>query len=69
VLDKILRRPDVEVTTGLKRSSIYSEMAAGRSPMPIKLGRHAVGWLESEIAEWKRARLAEREIRHHRHAT
>jgi prophage regulatory protein len=63
VSDKILRRPAVEAATGLKRSSIYSEMAAGRFPLPIKLGKHAVGWLEEEIQGWKRARLAEREAR------
>jgi prophage regulatory protein len=61
--DRILRRPAVEFATGLKRSSIYSEMTAGRFPLPIKLGRHAVGWIEEEILAWKRERLAERKAR------
>jgi prophage regulatory protein len=64
VSDTILRRPAVERTTGLKRSSIYSEMAAGRFPLPIKLGKHAVGWIEEEILKWKQQRIAERDAKH-----
>jgi prophage regulatory protein len=57
----VLRRPEVENVTGLRRSSIYEEMAAGRFPLPIKIGRRAVGWIEGEIIAWKERRLAERD--------
>lgn len=51
--EQILRLPRVEERTGLSRSSIYSHMAAGSFPRPIRLaGGNAVGWLESEIQAW-----------------
>ncbi len=57
---KILRRPAVEATTGLSRSTIYQHMQAGIFPKPIRLGPKAVGWLESEVLAWIEARTAER---------
>lgn len=56
----ILRRPLVEQKTGLGRSFIYSEMAAGRFPRPVPLGPKAVGWIESEIDDWISQRIAAR---------
>ena len=29
----------------------------GRFPWPVSLGVHAVGWIESEVDEWMRARI------------
>ena len=49
---RILRLPDVENTTGLKRSSIYSYIKDGRFPKPVPLGTRAVGWLQSDIENW-----------------
>ncbi len=59
---KILRRPAVEATTGLSRSTIYQHMQAGTFPKPIRLGAKlgAVGWLESEVVAWIKARTDER---------
>ena len=50
--DKHLRRPAVQDLTGLSRSTIYSMMAKGAFPRPIKLTAKAVAWRESAIAEW-----------------
>lgn len=50
--ERILRRPEVERLTGLSRTSIYSAMAEGNFPKPIKLGKRAVGWTESSINSW-----------------
>jgi prophage regulatory protein len=58
---KILRRPAVEATTGLSRSTIYQHMQAGTFPKPIRLGAKAVGWLESEVVAWIMARTDERD--------
>lgn len=58
---RILRRPQVEEKTGLGRSFIYSEMAAGRFPKAVALGPKAVGWLENEIDDWIARRVAERD--------
>jgi len=55
--DQILRRRAVENYTGLSRSTIYAMMAEGAFPRPVKIGRRAVGWRESDIAAW----LAERQ--------
>lgn len=59
-LERFLRRPDVEIATGLSRSTIYDKMAVGEFPKPVPLSGGAVGWLESEIAVWQQARIAER---------
>ena len=61
MLDKILRRPEVEQCTGLSRSSIYNGIAANTFPRPIPLGEKAVGWLESEITAWQKARIEARD--------
>jgi prophage regulatory protein len=56
MLERILRRPDVEDRTGLSRSTIYAMMAEGQFPRPIKLGKRAVGWPESAITRWLESR-------------
>jgi prophage regulatory protein len=55
-----LRRQAVEARTGLSRSSIYDRIAAGEFPKPVPLGGRSVGWVEAEIREWQKARIAER---------
>ncbi len=56
--EQILRRPAVEAWTGLSRSTIYAMMAEGRFPKPVRLGKRAVGWTESALAEWLESRIA-----------
>lgn len=63
----ILRRKQVEVKTGLSRSSIYARMRSNRPneydptfPKPIQIGKKAVGWIETEIDEWLSAQAAKR---------
>ena len=48
----VLRRRQVEMRTGLARSSIYALIADGQFPAPIRLSAHTVGWLEHEINDW-----------------
>jgi prophage regulatory protein len=60
-MERILRRPEVEAATGLPRSSIYERMSAGTFPKPVPLGGRSVGWLEPEIIEWQKQRIAERD--------
>ena len=59
--DRICRLPDVKAQTGLSRSTLYSLMAQGRFPKPIKLGERAVGWTEAEISAWLESRIAARD--------
>lgn len=56
--DKHLRRPEVEALTGLSRSTIYSMMAKGEFPRPVRLAARAIGWPESKITQWLESRDA-----------
>ena len=57
VLQAILRRKQVEATTGLSRSSLYAMVNDGKFPKPIKLGKRASGWLQSEVQDFIQARV------------
>ena len=48
----LLRRNIVEKRTGLARSTIYSMMQEGNFPRPLRVGKRAVRWLETDIAEF-----------------
>ncbi len=56
---RFLRLPEVMARTGLSRSTIYVRLDQGRFPSPVSLGGRAVGWIEAEIDEWMRNRIAE----------
>ena len=56
--EQILRRPAVEARTGLSRSTIYAMMAEGTFPKPVRLGKRAVGWMESTISAWLESRVS-----------
>ena len=62
-LQNILRRRRVEKVTGNSRSQIYNLMAQGKFPPSISIGGRAVGWIESEIEEYQKARIEERMIK------
>ena len=55
---RFLRLPEVMARTGLSRSTIYVRLDEGRFPPPVSLGARAVGWIESEVDEWMRERIA-----------
>jgi len=50
--DRLLRLPEVLRLTGLSRSTLYRKIKAGEFPRPVKLGKRAVGWRESEVIAW-----------------
>ena len=54
----ISRLPKVQARTGLPKSSIYALIARGDFPKPIKIGRRAVGWLDSDIDAWIEAQVS-----------
>ena len=56
---RILRWPEVEARTGLSRSTIYRWRRAGRFPPAVVMGARTVGWIESDVDAWIRARTAE----------
>ena len=63
--ERLLRLPDVEARTGLKKSAIYAGMKAGTFPSCVKLGPRAAAWPLSEIESWiaQRIRMSQRSIR------
>jgi prophage regulatory protein len=57
--ERLLRLPDVEALTGLKKSSIYVAMRRGEFPQPVKLSRRAVCWPLSTVQGWIAGRIAQ----------
>ena len=55
---RFLRLPEVLARTGLSRSTIYVRLDQGSFPRPVSLGGRAVGWIETEVDEWIRERIA-----------
>lgn len=56
--ERMLRLPEVESLTGLKKSSIYAGMKADPQTFPhcVRLSARAVAWRESDIATWQAQR-------------
>jgi prophage regulatory protein len=57
--DRLLRLPDVEATTGLKKSSIYSLMKRGEFPRCVALTARCVAWPESRVLQYVQDRIAQ----------
>jgi prophage regulatory protein len=60
-LQKVYRLKAVEAFTGKKRSALYSDIAQGKFPKPLRVGERAVAWLEQDLLEWQRRRIARRD--------
>jgi len=60
--ERLLRIPEVEARTGLKKSAIYAGIRAGTFPKCIKLGQRSAAWPLSAIEAWiaERIRAAQR---------
>jgi prophage regulatory protein len=56
--DRLLRLPEVERLTGLRKSAIYDQMQKGAFPTSVKCGTRAAMWSELAIQSWIAARLA-----------
>jgi len=55
--DRLLRLPDVEAITGLRKSSVYALMRAGKFPKNVVVTRRLSAWSESSILLWVQARI------------
>lgn len=58
---RFMRLREVLKETGKSRSRLYDEVKKGEFPKPVKIGKHAVAWLETEISNWQRDRIADRD--------
>ncbi len=52
MVNRLLRRPEVEKLTGLSRGTLYTKMNEGTFPRPRRIGRRAVAWTGAEIEHW-----------------
>ena len=50
--DRLLRLPEVQRLTGLRRSAIYEQMQKGVFPRSVKAGLRAATWSEAAIQTW-----------------
>jgi prophage regulatory protein len=48
---KLLRLPAVTARVGMRRTSIYALIKAGKFPSPVKIGK-ASAWVDDEITQW-----------------
>ena len=55
---RFLRRQEVELTTGLPRSTLWQYVSENRFPKPFHLSPRVVVWLESEVQAWMQERIA-----------
>lgn len=58
---RIILRKKLPEYTGYSVVHCYRLIKAGCMPKPVRLGRNRVGWLESELAEWLAAKVAQRD--------
>jgi prophage regulatory protein len=49
----------VEEETGLKKSTIYGLVRAGKFPAPLRITRRLSTWSSIAVADWVQARIAE----------
>ena len=59
---KLLRLPEVCSRVGMRRTSIYALIGAGRFPPPVKVGG-ASAWVDLEITRWIESLVASRDAR------
>ncbi len=58
---RIIRRRELREKVGYSAAHIDRLEKAGDFPKRVVLGPGAVGWLESDVNSWIRARVAERD--------
>ena len=56
--DRLIRLPDVESLTGLKKSTIYLLMKRGEFPRCVQVTARCVAWPESKVLSFVQERIA-----------
>ena len=57
--DRLLRLPDVEAATGLKKSTIYLLMKRREFVPCVHVTTRCVAWPESRVLQWVQDRIAQ----------
>lgn len=58
---KVLKLKAVIEKTTLCHSTIYKLIAEGKFPKPIDLTGRAVGWVDSEVDDWIKGKIIDRD--------
>lgn len=61
--NKLIRIKQVQLITSLSKSYIYQLCNLGKFPKPVQLikGGTGVAWVESEISNWVKSRISNRD--------
>ena len=59
--DRLLRLPEVEQITGLKKSSVYMLMKRGEFVRCVHVTARCVAWPESRVLQWVQDRISQAE--------
>ncbi len=55
--DRLLRLPEVEAASGLKKSTVYLLMKRGEFPHCVRVTPRCVAWPESAVLQWVQDRI------------
>lgn len=59
--DRLLRLPEIEQATGLKKSTLYLLMKRGQFPRCVQVTDRCVAWPESRVLQWVQDRISQAE--------
>jgi prophage regulatory protein len=62
-LERLVRESERREITGVPTSTWYMLMSEGRAPKSVPLGEHSRAWILSELQDWVKARIAERDAK------
>jgi prophage regulatory protein len=60
-MERLMKLPEVKKATGLSRSEIYRLEGAGKFPKRVPLSERSTAWVEAEVLDWVRSKIAGRE--------
>lgn len=60
---KFLREPEVLRRVPFSKPTLHRYVKEGTFPRPIKFGRRGIAWLVSEVEDWERRKIEERDAR------
>lgn len=58
---RFIRQPRVTELTSIPKSSIPVEIEEGNFPSPVEISKRSRAWLESEVHDWMKTKLKERD--------
>ncbi len=61
---ELWRLPKVLETTGIKKSTLYIQVANGEFPKPVSITRRTVAWDSSKVQAWINAKIQRGWIKH-----